>query len=149
MPDTTVILFRASRAEGGRDLFSCSSVDWRLLHELAITFGWKPLGTTYPLPAGSKITALARHDYQPGAPRDIKYVEQGDAVQWARSLESAKQYGHLKAILESQSGSNTGEPQYEPNALATLIDEFAQYAYGGAFSFSLAEMSTNSRDSSH
>jgi hypothetical protein len=143
--DTTIILFRASREEGGRDLFSCSTFEWSLLHELATTFGWKPLGTTYPLPARSKITVLARHDYQPGAPSDIKHVERSDAAQWARSLEGAKQSGHLKAILDARSGPGSAESPYDPGALATLVDEFTQYAYGGAFDFSIAETSAKDR----
>ena len=145
MSDSTVVLFRASREEGGRDLFSCSALEWRLLHEIAITFGWNPLGTTYPLPARSKITVLARHNYEAGTPSDIKHVDRSDAADWARALEAARRSDHLHAMLKARSGTDAEDHSYDPGALATLIDEFVQYAHGGAFSFSVAETSAEDR----
>ena len=145
MTDSTVVLFRASREEGGRDLFSCSGLEWRLLYEVATTFGWNPLGTTYPLPARSKITVLARHNYDAGTPSDIKHVDQSDAADWARALEAARRSDHLQAMLKARWSPDTEEDSYDPEALATLIDEFVQYAYGGAFSFSVAESSAKDR----
>jgi hypothetical protein len=139
--DSTVLLFRASRAEGGRDLFSCSVLEWRLLHQLAMTFGWEPLGTTYPLPLHSRITAPALHDYEPGTPSDLKLVEQRDAIEWARALEAGKRSGHLEAMLEAHSGMD-GD-RLDVRSLASVVDEFTQYAYGGAFSFSLAAAPTS------
>ncbi|HEU4602469.1 MAG TPA: hypothetical protein VFS24_10895 [Steroidobacteraceae bacterium] len=56
-----VTMFRDSRAEGARDLFSCSIAGWRFLQELAVSSGWNPLGTTY-VTGGKQIEEAALRD---------------------------------------------------------------------------------------
>src|SRR5687767_13881763 len=109
---TGLVLMSRARSKGhGRDLFSCSVLDWKFLHELGTTFGWQPRGTTYQLPHASKIVTAALHDYEPGDAADRKEVDRDDAVEWARALESAKRSPHFAAMLEARiaaQGTNTG-----------------------------------------
>jgi hypothetical protein len=128
----TVVMFRASRQAHGRDLFTCSLADWEFLQHIGITFGWGPRGTTYELPPASKIVTPALHDYTPGEPADRKVVDRDDAIEWARSLEKAKASAGFDALLAART---TKQPEYTAAVLSNLIEEFAQYAFGGAFAF--------------
>jgi hypothetical protein len=130
-----VLMFRDSRELYGRDLYSCSDLDWRLLYRIGTTFGWQPRGTTYQLAQGSKIVTPALHDYEPGEPADRKQVDRDDAVEWARSLKAAKRSGHLAAILDAHVTAQPADANASVASLNGLIDEFAEYAFGGAFSF--------------
>jgi hypothetical protein len=125
---TIVEMFRDAAAPKGRNRFSCPMSTWELLVELAQAFGWQPKGTTYVLPAKSKVEAPARRNYQPGTVRDHKQVETEDAVAWARALEVAKASPHAAAMIEARSAGAV---------LPGVIDEFIAFAYGGAFEFAI------------
>jgi hypothetical protein len=126
-----VAMSRNSRQPGARDLFSCSLSEWRLLQELAISAGWDPHGTTYFSP-DEKTSPLALHDYEPGEAADSKCVAQDDAIAWATSLQTVKERTHFLTQIEPPAD---GDTQADADALATLIAEFIQYAYGGSFAF--------------
>ena len=133
-----VRLYRDAAETHGRDLFSCSISRWQLLLELGRTFGWQPEGTTYELPSGSKLTAAALRDYDPGSPADRKLISAQDAANWARALEKAQSSDHLPSIIERQLGS--AEAEGDTIAAANhSIDEFIEYAFGGAFVFALEQ----------
>jgi len=128
-----VAMFRASRHPGARDLFSCSLSSWRLLQEIAVSEGWRPQGTTYYSQA-EDVSALALHDYEPGGPDDSKRVGGEDAIAWATALQAAKARPQYRiSVKEPENAGSRVVEQTE--ALATLIAEFAQYAYGGSFGF--------------
>lgn len=118
--------FREAAAPKGRNRFSCALPAWELLRELGQAFGWQPQGTTYVLPAKSKVEAPARRDYQPGNARDHKKVEADDAMAWAQALQAARASPHTAAMIEARSAGEL---------LPGLIDEFIEFAYGGAFEF--------------
>lgn len=128
----TIVMFRSSRQAHGRDLFTCSRADWQFLQRAGINFGWRPQGTTYELPAASKIVAPALHDYDPGEPADRKLVGRDDAIEWARSLDEAKVSARFDTFLAEQAAA---EPPHTAVALANLVEEFSQYAFDGAFTF--------------
>lgn len=143
----TVYMVRDSAERGGRDRFSCSFGTWELLVEIAKTFGWKPRGTTYlPVRASDSPDTAARHGYQPGDQQDYKRIEAEDAIAWARALSEARRSPHLTAMLAARPGpavlpdraSDTGaEGAGAP--FTVVMDEFIEYAFGGAFSFARAE----------
>jgi hypothetical protein len=133
---TTVHMFRDSRARHGRNLFSCSSEDWQFLQHAGTAFGWQPRGTTYELAQGSKIVTPALHDYAPGEAADRKQVDRDDAVEWARALKSATRSPQFAAMVEARAAT---QPAVSVESSTVLIDEFAEYAFGGAFSFAKAE----------
>lgn len=141
-----VNMVRDSAEPGGRDRFSCSSIAWELLIELGTTFGWKPKGAVY-LPAVGAVRAVlaARHDYRAGDPQDPKQVEADDATEWAAALSAARRSPHLTAMLGARPGLATlgtdasDEQVRSVNAPFTaILDEFIEYAFGGAFVFSRA-----------
>jgi hypothetical protein len=125
---TIVQMFREAAAPKGRNRFSCSIATWELLWELGQAFGWQPKGTTYVLPAKSKVEAPARRNYQPGSVEDHKQVETEDAQAWARALEVAQASPHTAAMIEARSAGEL---------LPGVIDEFVEFAYGGAFEFAI------------
>jgi hypothetical protein len=142
-------MLRDSAEAGGRDRFSCSSVAWELLIELGQAFGWKPRGAVYLPAAIASRTAPAapavRHDYQAGDPKDHKKVEADDAIAWAAALSEARRSPHLAAMLGARpapaavSGELTAEQLRSVNApFSATLDEFIQYAFGGAFVFARA-----------
>lgn len=133
-----VRLYRDAVETHGRDLFSCSVTRWQLLLQLGRTFGWQPEGATYELPSGSKLVAPARRDYEPGSPADRKLVSAQDAANWARALEQAQRSGHLGPIVDGQLGKAEGRDDTIAAANHS-IDEFIEYAYGGAFVFACEE----------
>lgn len=123
-----VEMFREAAAPKGRNRFSCPMVTWELLWELGQAFGWRPKGTTYVLPARSKVEAPARRNYQPGSVEDHKHVEAEDAMAWARALQVAKLSPHSAAMIDARSAGEL---------LPGVIDEFIEFAYGGAFEFAI------------
>jgi hypothetical protein len=135
-----VRLYRDAAETHGRDLFACSSSEWQFLLELGRTFGWQAHGATYQLPSNSKLAAAARRDYEPGAPADRKLVDAEDAISWARALEQAQKSPHFAAMVEARSSSLPGESTAQ--SIADALDEFIQYAYGGAFTFARDETSS-------
>jgi hypothetical protein len=133
-----VEMFRAATAPQGRNRFACPLPIWDFLWELGHAFGWRPQGTTYVLPAKSTVESPARRDYQPGGTRDPKQVSAEDAMAWARALEVAKASPHLPNMIEARSdvlARNGGRVGSE--LLPGVLDEFIQFAYGGAFAFAI------------
>jgi hypothetical protein len=136
-------MLRNSAERGGRDRFACSSVAWDLLLELGQAFGWKPLGTIYlPTAVSSRAASGVRHDYQPGDPKDSKQVEVEDAIAWAQALSEARRSPHLAAMLGDRPGPaalNVGASAEQLSSVNapfnTTLDEFIEYAFGGAFVF--------------
>lgn len=130
-----VEMFRDAAAPKGRDRYSCPTPIWELLWELGQAFGWHPTGTTYVVPARRTVEAPARRNYQPGGAQDYKEVEEQDAVAWARALEAAKVSPHAAAMVQARSAAREGETGGE--LLPGVLDEFIEFAYGGAFEFAI------------
>jgi hypothetical protein len=126
-------MFRNAVAPKGRNRFSCPLPSWELLWELGRAFGWQPKGTTYVLPAKSPVEAPARRNYEPGTVQDHKQVEAEDALAWARALEIAKVSPHTAAMIEARAAALAGSGELSPG----VIDEFIEFAYGGAFEFAI------------
>jgi hypothetical protein len=132
-----VEMVRAAAAPKGRDRFSCPLPVWDFLWELGLTFGWQPQGTTYVLPARSMVESPARRDYHPGGTRDYKQVDEADAMAWARALELAKASPHLPAMIEARSLALADGDKIVSDLLPGLLEEFIEFAYGGAFTFAI------------
>jgi hypothetical protein len=130
-------MFREAAAPKGRNRFSCPIPTWELLRELGQAFGWQPRGTTYVLPAKSKVEAPARRDYHPGPVHDHKQVEAEDAMAWARALAIAKASPHVAAMIEARAAALIGSGESITELLPGVIDEFIEFAYGGAFEFAI------------
>lgn len=130
-----VEMFRDAAAPKGRDRYSCPLPIWELLWELGQAFGWHPTGTTYVVTARRTVEAPARRNYQPGGSQDYKKVEEQDAVAWARALEAAKVSPHAAAMVQARSAAREGESGGE--LLPGVLDEFIEFAYGGAFEFAI------------
>lgn len=134
----TVEMFRDAAAPKGRNRFSCPLPVWDLLRELGHAFGWHPQGTTYVVPAKRAVEAPARRNYQPGSARDHKQVAADDARAWARALEVAKDSPHTAAMIEARSAALAGADEVDAALLPGVIDEFIEFAYGGAFEFAIS-----------
>ena len=132
--NATVEMFRSS---SNTNRFSCDLPTWELLHELGRAFGWQPVGTTYVLPARSTIELPARRNYEPGDPQDRKQVTREDAMSWARALETAKVSTHAAAMIQARSVARIGHGELGRQLLPGVIDEFVEFAYGGAFDFAI------------
>lgn len=91
-------------------------------------FGWHPSGTTYVMRANSIVKVAARRNYRPGSSLDHKQVEEQDAVAWARALELAKASPRFVAMMEAQ----------PVKLLPGMFDEFIEFVYAGAFTFSIS-----------
>lgn len=134
-----VEIFRDAGAPKGRNRFSCPLPIWEFLAELGRVFGWEPKGTTYVMPANSGVEVPARRNYQPGGAQDPKQVAGEDAAAWARALESARASPHVAAIIEARCAAllRSGTPGSELSA--GVLDEFIEFAYGGAFDFAITD----------
>lgn len=130
-----VQMFRDAAAPKGRDRYSCPAPIWGLLWELGRAFGWLPAGTTYVAPARRTVEAPALRNYQPGGSQDHKKVEEQDALAWARALETAKTSPHAAAMIQAHSAAHAGEKGGV--LLPGVLDEFVEFAYGGAFEFAI------------
>jgi hypothetical protein len=107
-----------------------------LLVELGRTFGWHPQGTTYVVPVTGRPTVPALRNYQPGGSQDTKRIETEDAMGWARALELAKASPHAPAMIEARAIALAGSGK--PAALPPgVLEEFIEFAYGGAFKFAI------------
>lgn len=135
-----VELFRDAAESQGRDRFSCPVELWQLLLELGETFGWRPQGATYLVPPKLKVATPARQNYQAGSILDYKRVDAEDAIAWAGALESAKDSPHFIAMVSAHSAAIGGATEA---ALLSLIDEFIEYVYGGAFTFAALAAADN------
>ncbi len=132
-----VEMVREAAAPKGRNRFSCPLPVWELLWELGQSFGWQPAGTTYVVPAKSAVEAPARRDYQPGSAEDHKKVEAQDAMAWARALQVAMTSPHTTAMIEARSAALASSGKIGGKPLPGVIDEFIEFAYGGAFEFAV------------
>ena len=66
---------------------------------------------------------------------DYKRIESADALAWARALDGAKRSSAFVSMVTARAASvGTGVTDA---ALLSLIDEFIQYLYGGAFTFAI------------
>lgn len=133
-----VEMFREAAAPQGRNRFSCPMQTWELLRELGQAFGWQPKGTTYVLPAKTTVETPARRDYQPGALHDHKQIEAEDAMAWARALQAAKLSPHTAAMIAARGAARVDAGQAASEPLPGVIDEFIEFAYGGAFEFAIS-----------
>ena len=130
-------MFRAAAAPKGCDRFSCPLPVWDFLWELGLTFGWQPQGTTYVLPAKSMVESPARRDYRPGGTHDHKQVDEADAMAWAHALELAKASPHLPAMIQARSLALARGDKIAGDLLPGVLEEFIEFAYGGAFAFAI------------
>lgn len=134
-----VEMYRDAIERGGRDQFSCSVPIWELLQELAQTFGWLPMGASYVAPPKLTVQAPARRDYRPGGARDIKRIDKDDAAAWAGALEAAQDSPHLAAMIAARADAiATADGRAAEALLPGVIEEFVEFAYGGAFTFVLS-----------
>ena len=142
---TSVIVEMFRGAAPGR--FSCPVPMWELLWELGHAFGWQPKGTTYVMSAKSTVEVPARRNYEPGDSQDHKRVEGEDAVAWARALEVAKVSPHVAAMIEARSAAlvSGGKPGGE--LPPGVLDEFVEFAYGGAFEFAISSEDSRAAES--
>jgi len=133
--NATVQMFRMAAEPHGRDRFSCPLPVWELLRELGETFGWQPMGTTYITPPQRSVDTSVRHNYQPGGALDHKCVDAEDALAWARALEVAKRSPHFDGMMNAR--STAGGINIVGELLTGVLDEFIEFAYGGAFTFAI------------
>lgn len=134
-----VELFRDPGTPGGAQ-FSCSLSDWNFLWELARTFGWHPIGTTYLLRHGQPAQHLPiKHDYQPGDSQDRKRVEANDCWQWIAALEGARRSPFLSGMLQAHAKLQPSDSGATEAALGLLIQNFIEFARRGPFTISLRD----------
>lgn len=128
-----IIALRGSPQEARR--FACPVNTWEFLGDLGQTFGWHPRGATYVTSSRQKSQPPTniRHNYQPGGMQDCKQIEAGDAIEWASALGLAKRSAHFSGMIRAHAAlvSSAEEP------LLDIVDEFIDFARGGAFVFAL------------
>ena len=130
--NSTVEMFRDAAEAKGRDRFSCSLLVWNLLQQIGVEFGWDPQGSAYVALPGTRHATPAERDYQPGDARDFKQVSAEDAMAWATAVEAALLAPRLSEIL--MRGAPAGVPH---DAIISVMREFTEYCYGGAFVFAM------------
>lgn len=135
-----------SRKTGAPNRFSCPLPTWEMLHELGRAFGWHPQGATYVIPAKSAVESPARRNYEPCDSEDQKQVGDADAMAWAGALEKAKVSPHVTAMLEKRSLAFATSGKADGELLPSVIDEFIEFAYGGAFKFAIRHEGTRGID---
>jgi hypothetical protein len=130
--NSTVEMFREAAEAKGRDRFSCSLLAWNLLQEIGAEFGWEPKGSAYVALPGAKYATPVGRDYQPGDARDFKQVSGEDAMAWAAAVEAALVSPRLAEIL-----TRSAPAAIPHETLISVMREFTEYCYGGAFVFAL------------
>jgi hypothetical protein len=135
-PRMSAIVEMFREAPPGR--FSCPAPIWELLWELGHAFGWQPKGTTYVMPARRTLKVPARRNYEPGDSQDHKHVEEEDVVAWVRALEMAKISPHAAAMIEARSSALASQGKPSGGLPPGVLDEFIQFAHGGAFEFAIS-----------
>jgi hypothetical protein len=136
-----VVLLKLNAKTGQRDRLAVADAAWQLLLELGETFGWKPHGARYQGKSRQE-SDQTRHNYEPGASNDLKYVDAEDAGEWAGALRAARDSTHLHRLV----GLRLGQANHAPSALpadtvsgearfAAVLSEFIDYASAGGFSF--------------
>jgi hypothetical protein len=68
---------------------------------------------------------------------DHKQIEAEDAMAWARALEAAKLSPHTAAMIAARGAARVDAGQAASEPLPGVIDEFIEFAYGGAFEFAI------------
>lgn len=135
-----VRMTKPSSASGHSDGFACSVDAWRLLQELATSYGWEPLGTTYVSSARGAVD-LARHNYEPGNRNDLKCVECQDAHDWANALRAARESSEAALLIERGTAQAVSSQLSAADTLSgsapfvAVLHEFIEYARSGAFNF--------------
>jgi hypothetical protein len=128
-----IIALRGSPQEARR--FACPVNTWEFLGDLGQTFGWHPRGATYVTSSRQKTQPPTniRHNYQPGGTQDCKQIEAPDAIEWASALGLAKRSAHFSGMIRAHAAlvRSAEEPLLE------MVDEFIDFARGGAFVFAL------------
>lgn len=134
MSITMIVALRGSPPHEARR-FVCPLNTWEFLRDLGQTFGWHPRGATYVTTSRQKTPppTTIRHNYQPGDMQDCKQIEGNDAMEWASALGLAKRSSHLNGMIRAHAAlvRCTEAP------LLDTIDEFIDFARGGAFVFAL------------
>jgi hypothetical protein len=134
MLSTTIVALRTSPQQESRR-FVCPVSTWEFLRDLGQTFGWHPRGATYVTSSRQRSLppATIRHNYQPGGTQDCKQIEAEDAIEWASALGLAKRSSHFSGMIRAHAAllRSTEAP------LLDLVDEFIDFAHGGAFVFAL------------
>jgi hypothetical protein len=69
--------------------------------------------------------------------QDHKRVEAEDAIGWAQALEVAKASPHLPAMIEARAVALAMGGKPAGDLLPGVIEEFVEFAYGGAFEFAI------------
>jgi hypothetical protein len=133
---TSAIVEMSREAAPGR--ISCPVPIWEVLWELGHAFGWQPKGTAYVMPARSTVKVPAQRNYEPGDSQDHEQVEEEDAVAWARALAMAKTSPHAAAMIEARSSALASQGKPSGELPPGVLDEFIQFAYGGAFEFAIS-----------
>lgn len=144
---TVVEMFRDAKAPKGRNRFACPLPIWEFLWELGRAFGWRPQGTTYVTPVSSKVEAPAKRNYQPSGPQDQKQIEEQDALAWARALEAAKASPHLASMIDARSAALLSSGKGGGELPLGMLNEFIEFAYGGAFEFATRSQDRRSGES--
>lgn len=130
-------MVRNAREAKGRDRFACPETVWSLLQQIGTAYGWRAKGTTYLAPPELQAAQLSRHDYVAGGLLDRKEVDDDDAKAWARALDSAQKSDQLHALVTSSKAASEVKPI---QTLHSLIYEFTEFAYAGAFTFGESQM---------
>jgi hypothetical protein len=134
-----VEMYRDAPEPGGRDRFSCSVSTWELLQEIGQTFGWRPMGAIYVARVQPKVDTRARRDYRAGGALDQKQIEREDAIAWASALQVARKSPHLAAMIAARGAATAStDAQVAEALLPGVIDEFVEFAFGGAFTLVLS-----------
>jgi hypothetical protein len=84
------------------------------------------------------LESPALRDYRPGGTQDYKQVAAADATAWARALEVAKVSPHLAGMIEARSAALASSDKGVSELLPGVLDEFIEFAYGGAFAFAIS-----------
>jgi len=133
-----VDMVRGTPVSTTHDRFSCSVTSWDFLQELGQTFGWRPQGTTYIVPAKLRIEFPARHDYQPGDVLDYKRLDPEDALAWAHALETAQLSPQFSSMITMRWTRRAPSCEPQTQTLHRVVYEFTEYAYGGEFAFAIS-----------
>lgn len=136
-----VVLLKLNAKTGQRDKLEVADAAWQLLRELGETFGWKPHGARYQGKSRQE-SDQTRHNYEPGASDDLKYIDAEDAGEWAGALRAARDSTHLQGLVSLRLGqASQAQSALPADALrseaqfAAVLSEFIDYASAGGFSF--------------
>jgi hypothetical protein len=123
--------------EAAEDQFSCTLTHWNFLRDLAKTFGWRPVGTTYLPQRGERArpAPIIKHDYHPGDSQDRKRVGADDSSHWAAALDRARRSPFISGMLQAR--AQVPDMDDTEQSLRLLIQEYINFARRGAFVIAL------------